>query len=41
MRSTQDPICDLQRYIEDWGIATEADFKARNSSLLVSSLLTF
>jgi len=28
MRSTQDPIRGLQRYIEDWGIATEADLKA-------------
>jgi hypothetical protein len=41
MRSTQDPIRGLQRYIEDWGIATEADLKARNGSPLVSSLLTF
>ena len=27
MRSTQDPICGLQRYIEDWGLATEQDLK--------------
>ena len=30
MRSTQDPIRGLQRYIEDWGIATGADLKARS-----------
>ena len=28
MRSTQDPIRDLQRYIEDCGLATEQDLKA-------------
>jgi len=27
MRSTQDPIRGLQRYIEEWGIATEQDLK--------------
>ena len=27
MRSTQDPIRGLQRYIEDWGLATEQDLK--------------
>ncbi|KAI9452164.1 pyruvate dehydrogenase e1 component alpha subunit [Russula earlei] len=29
MRSTQDPIRGLQRYIEEWGVATDADLKAR------------
>jgi len=28
MRSTQDPIRGLQRYIEDWGLATEDELKA-------------
>lgn len=28
MRSTQDPIRGLQRYIEDWGLASEQDLKA-------------
>ena len=27
MRSIQDPIRGLQRYIEDWGLATEQDLK--------------
>lgn len=27
MRSTQDPIRGLQRYIEDWGLATEKELK--------------
>ncbi|KAI0064491.1 pyruvate dehydrogenase e1 component alpha subunit [Artomyces pyxidatus] len=27
MRSTQDPIRGLQRYIEEWGVATEEDLK--------------
>ena len=27
MRSTQDPIRGLQRYIEDWGVATEQELK--------------
>ncbi|KAM6500027.1 mitochondrial pyruvate dehydrogenase E1 component beta subunit [Amanita muscaria] len=27
MRSTQDPIRGLQRYIEDWGLATEQELK--------------
>jgi len=27
MRSTQDPIRGLQRYIEEWGIATEQELK--------------
>jgi len=28
MRSTQDPIRGLQRYIEQWGLASEQDLKA-------------
>ncbi|KAF8266547.1 mitochondrial pyruvate dehydrogenase E1 component beta subunit [Lactarius quietus] len=28
MRSTQDPIRSLQRYLEEWGVATEAELKA-------------
>jgi TPP-dependent pyruvate/acetoin dehydrogenase alpha subunit len=28
MRSTQDPIRGLQRYIEEWGVATDAELKA-------------
>jgi len=28
MRSTQDPIRGLQRYIEEWGVATDTDLKA-------------
>ena len=27
MRSTQDPIRGLQRYIEDWGLASEEELK--------------
>jgi len=27
MRSTQDPIRGLQKYIEEWGVATEEDLK--------------
>lgn len=30
MRSTQDPIRGLQRYIEEWGVATDAELKASN-----------
>src|ERR1700677_189414 len=30
MRSTQDPIRGLQRYIEEWGGATDAELKASN-----------
>lgn len=29
MRSTQDPIRGLQRYIEEWGLATEQELKVR------------
>jgi len=28
MRSTQDPIRGLQRYLEEWGIASDAELKA-------------
>ena len=36
MRSTQDPIRGLQRYIEEWGVATDAELKAsRNKSFHV------
>jgi Dehydrogenase E1 component len=41
MRSTQDPIRGLQRYIEDWGVATEAELKASNGSLSLPSYLHF
>jgi pyruvate dehydrogenase E1 component subunit alpha len=30
MRSTQDPIRGLQRYIEDWGLASEEELKVRS-----------
>ena len=30
MRSTQDPIRGLQRYIEEWGLASEEDLKVRS-----------
>ena len=36
MRSTQDPIRGLQRYIEEWGVATDVDLKASNDKLSVS-----
>lgn len=32
MRSTQDPIRGLQRYIEEWGLATEEELKVRDPS---------
>ena len=35
MRSTQDPIRGLQRYIEEWGLASEEDLKVRASSRLI------
>jgi len=28
MRSTQDPIRGLQKYLEEWGVATEEELKA-------------
>lgn len=31
MRSTQDPIRGLQRYIEEWGLATEQELKVCSS----------
>ncbi len=33
MRSTQDPIRGLQRYIEEWGLATEEELKVRTIDL--------
>ncbi|KAI6041208.1 mitochondrial pyruvate dehydrogenase E1 component beta subunit [Pisolithus marmoratus] len=36
MRSTQDPIRGLQRYIEEWGLATEQELKARTSPCLTT-----
>ena len=33
MRSTQDPIRGLQRYIEEWGLASEEDLKVRHVSI--------
>jgi hypothetical protein len=30
MRSTQDPIRGLQRYIEEWGLASEKELKVRD-----------
>ena len=31
MRSTQDPIRGLQRYIEEWGLASEEELKVRHA----------
>jgi Dehydrogenase E1 component len=39
MRSTQDPIRGLQRYIEDWGVANGADLKARSDEPSISFLV--
>ena len=36
MRSTQDPIRGLQRYIEEWGVATDADLKASSDKSSIS-----
>ena len=33
MRSTQDPIRGLQRYIEEWGVASDAELKASTDNL--------
>ncbi len=33
MRSTQDPIHGLQKYIEEWGLATEQELKVRDRAL--------
>lgn len=40
MRSTQDPIRGLQRYIEEWGVATDAELKASstNTSFRISAI---
>lgn len=41
MHSTQDPIHSLQSYIEEWGLATEAELKVSTSlTQLCSHLLT-
>lgn len=37
MRSTQDPIRGLQRYIEEWGLASEEDLKVRSAFTRVVS----
>lgn len=34
MRSTQDPIRGLQRYIEEWGLASEQELKVRLPNLI-------
>ena len=34
MRSTQDPIHGLQRYIEEWGLASEAELKVLTFALI-------
>lgn len=31
MRSTQDPIKGLQKYLEDWGVSSEEELKVRSS----------
>ena len=36
MRSTQDPIRGLQRYIEEWGLATEQELKVGSPFLSLS-----
>lgn len=33
MRSTQDPIRGLQKYIEEWGLATEQELKVSVSDI--------
>lgn len=40
MRSTQDPIRGLQSYIEQWGLATEAELKVRLQSPFIYSEFT-
>jgi TPP-dependent pyruvate/acetoin dehydrogenase alpha subunit len=39
MRSTQDPIRGLQRYLEEWGVATDAELKASSPNTF-SRILT-
>jgi len=41
MRSTQDPIRGLQRYIEEWGIATDAELKASSDMSFMTILRAF
>jgi TPP-dependent pyruvate/acetoin dehydrogenase alpha subunit len=38
MRSTQDPIRGLQRYIEEWGVASDAELKASSDLSSMSFL---
>ena len=39
MRSTQDPIRGLQRYIEEWGVATDVELKASSRISFLSNVL--
>jgi TPP-dependent pyruvate/acetoin dehydrogenase alpha subunit len=41
MRSTQDPIRGLQHYIEEWGVATDAELKASSDMLSMTFLCAF
>ena len=41
MRSTQDPIRGLERYIEEWGVATAEELKVRFRRPHTLLLLTF
>jgi hypothetical protein len=41
MRSTQDPIRGLQRYIEEWGVASDAELKASSDLSSMSFLGVF
>jgi pyruvate dehydrogenase E1 component alpha subunit len=34
MRSTQDPIKGLQKYLEDWGVASEEELKVNLSCIV-------
>jgi Dehydrogenase E1 component len=35
MRSTQDPIKGLQKYLEEWGVTTEEELKVGNPQSLL------
>jgi TPP-dependent pyruvate/acetoin dehydrogenase alpha subunit len=39
MRSTQDPIRGLQKYIEEWGLATEQELKVRIAKIALAFCL--
>jgi TPP-dependent pyruvate/acetoin dehydrogenase alpha subunit len=41
MRSTQDPIRGLQHYLEEWGVATDAELKASGDMLSMTFLRAF